>query len=74
LRQAHDRGREVHVGTVNDPRQMLRLMQRGVGNIVAEKDLVYVIRTAVGQETLKPAEFARRFGWKNDPSRVAAMP
>jgi WD40 repeat protein len=32
-----------------------------------EKQIVYVVQTAAGQETLAPAEFAERFGWKNDP-------
>jgi len=32
--------------------------------------LVYVADTKRGQETLSPAEFAKRFGWKNDPERV----
>jgi glycerophosphoryl diester phosphodiesterase len=45
LRQAHDRGREVHVWTVNDPRQMLRLMQRGVDNILtSDPDLLIRVR------------------------------
>jgi WD40 repeat protein len=34
------------------------------------EQLVYVIDTGRGQETLTPAEFARRFHWKNDPTRV----
>ena len=37
----------------------------------AEKDLVYVVQTADGQELLSPAEFAAKHGWKNDPQRVA---
>lgn len=44
LRDAHRRGREVHVWTVNDPPQMTRLMQRGVDNIItSDPDLL--IRT-----------------------------
>jgi serine/threonine protein kinase/WD40 repeat protein len=36
-----------------------------------EDELVYIIQTDDGrQETLHPAEFAERFGWKNDPSKV----
>jgi WD40 repeat protein/serine/threonine protein kinase len=35
-----------------------------------ENLLVYVIDTGQGQETLTPAEFAQRFSWKNDPSRI----
>ncbi len=35
-----------------------------------ERSLVYVIKTAKGLETLTPADFAKRFGWKNDPKRA----
>src|SRR5262249_8516814 len=34
LRSARRRGQEVHVWTVNDERQMVRLMMRGVDNIL----------------------------------------
>ncbi len=34
------------------------------------RELVYVVETDQGQETLTPQEFERRFGWKNDPSKV----
>jgi glycerophosphoryl diester phosphodiesterase len=36
LRRAHRHGREVHVWTVNDTRQMNRLMHRGVDNIITD--------------------------------------
>lgn len=35
-----------------------------------EVEVVYVIQTDKGQETLTPAEFEKRTGWKNDPSKV----
>jgi WD40 repeat protein len=35
------------------------------------EELVYVVETDKGQETLAPEEFARRFGWKNDPGRAS---
>jgi WD40 repeat protein len=35
-----------------------------------EDELVYVADSAIGQETLSPAEFARRYGWQNDPDAV----
>jgi serine/threonine protein kinase/Tol biopolymer transport system component len=36
-----------------------------------EDELVYIIQTDDGrQETLHPAAFAERFGWKNDPDKV----
>jgi WD40 repeat protein len=41
-----------------------------LGTRGAEKEIVYVIKTAGGQETLTPREFYKRFGWKNDPSKV----
>jgi glycerophosphoryl diester phosphodiesterase len=34
LRSAHRQGKEVHVWTVNDRAQMIRLMKRGVDNII----------------------------------------
>jgi WD40 repeat protein len=38
-----------------------------------EREIVYVVETDQGQEMLTPAEFARRFGWKNDPSKVRPL-
>jgi WD40 repeat protein len=39
-----------------------------------EREVVYVVETDAGnQETLPPDEFARRFGWKNDPARVRPL-
>jgi WD40 repeat protein len=35
-----------------------------------ERDIVYVVQTNDGQQTYTPAEFAEKFGWKNDPSKV----
>jgi hypothetical protein len=34
------------------------------------RELVYVVQTDTGQETLPPADFATRYGWKNDPDNV----
>jgi WD40 repeat protein/serine/threonine protein kinase len=34
------------------------------------KEFVYVVETDAGQETLAPAEFTKRFGWKNNPERA----
>ena len=36
----------------------------------ADRFIVYVVRTAKGQEVLKPKEFEDRYGWKNDPDKV----
>lgn len=35
-----------------------------------ERELVFVVQTDQGQETLTPEEFATKYGWKNDPERV----
>lgn len=40
-----------------------------------ERELVYIVELPDGrQETLTPAAFAKRFGWKNDPERVRLAP
>jgi glycerophosphoryl diester phosphodiesterase len=45
LRRAHLNQQEVHAWTVNDPRQMLHLMQRGVDNIMSsDPDLAIQVR------------------------------
>jgi len=36
-----------------------------------EKDLVHIVQTDSGEQlTLTPAEFAEKYGWKNDPEKV----
>lgn len=35
-----------------------------------EEDLTYVVQTEKAQLTLTPEEFQRRYGWKNDPTKV----
>ena len=35
-----------------------------------EKELVYVVQTERGQETLAPEAFAKKYRWKNDPSKA----
>lgn len=35
-----------------------------------ERELVYVVETDAGQETLTPEQFAAKFAWKNDPAQV----
>jgi glycerophosphoryl diester phosphodiesterase len=45
LRSAHRQGKEVHAWTVNDPREMTRLMNRGVDNIItSDPDLAVQVR------------------------------
>jgi WD40 repeat protein len=38
-----------------------------------ERELVYVVQTDRGQETLSAEEFAKVHGWKNDPDRVRLL-
>jgi hypothetical protein len=40
------------------------------GSPDVEQEFVYVVQTDAGQETFAPAEFAKKYGWKNDPSKV----
>jgi WD40 repeat protein len=35
-----------------------------------EDRFAYVVQTEKGQETFSPSGFAKRYGWKNDPSKV----
>ncbi len=46
----------------------------GDGHYATAKDLepemVYVVRTEAGMQTLGPQEFAAAYSWKNDPDRV----
>ncbi len=44
------------------------------GSTGIESEIVYVVRTKDGQETLTPEEFSRKYGWKNDPDRVKFDP
>lgn len=44
------------------------------GNARLETELVAVVLTDKGQETLDLEEFARKFGWKNDPTQVRLTP
>ena len=34
------------------------------------KDIVYVVETEAGQETLTPEAFEAKYGWKNDPAKA----
>ena len=40
------------------------------GSPDVKQEFVYVVHTDAGQDTLAPAEFAQKYGWKNDPSKV----
>jgi glycerophosphoryl diester phosphodiesterase len=46
LRSAHRDGKEVHVWTINEARQMFGMMKRGVDNIItSDPDLAVQVRT-----------------------------
>lgn len=40
------------------------------GSPDVQLEFVYVVQTDEGQQTLTPAEFSERYGWKNDPANV----
>jgi serine/threonine protein kinase/WD40 repeat protein len=44
------------------------------GSPGVERDIVYIVRTADGQQMLTPDEFAQKYNWKNDPTRVPLRP
>jgi len=45
------------------------------GSLGVEKELVYVVQAEPGEQlTLTPDEFAAKYGWKNDPSKVWSKP
>jgi hypothetical protein len=46
----------------------IRLWNASTGD--AEGDLRYVVQTPNGRETLTPAGFERKYGWKNYPDKV----
>ena len=48
----------------------LALRQRNGWPAELEEEFVYVVRTERGQETLTPAVFAQKYGWKNDPEKA----
>jgi len=59
----------------------IRMVSQGEGMVVSaeghyilsglsDSQIVYVVQTGQGQETLTPAEFSKKYGWKNDPGRV----
>jgi WD40 repeat protein/serine/threonine protein kinase len=54
------------------PEQYLAVSADGHFRVTGEagQQLVYVVQTAGGQETLTPAEFQRKHGWTNDPDKV----
>jgi len=43
---------------------------RLLGEVAAEKELVYVVHTSTGSEVLAPSAFAKKYGWKNEPNKI----
>jgi hypothetical protein len=44
------------------------------GSVGIEEHIVYVCQTDAGEHlTLAPAEFQKRFAWKNDPSKARLL-
>jgi WD40 repeat protein len=68
-----DKGRSAGVLLPMQKDQYLILSPEGhfQGSLKIEEQIVYVVLTEEGEHLLlKPAEFARKYGWKNDPARV----
>lgn len=55
IRQAHRAGKDVHVWTVNDPAAMLRMVERGVDNVITD-DPVTMMRILSQRAALSPRE------------------
>jgi glycerophosphoryl diester phosphodiesterase len=55
VRRAHAAGKDVHVWTVNRPEAMLRMVERGVDNIITD-DPARLVAVIDGRRALSPAE------------------
>jgi glycerophosphoryl diester phosphodiesterase len=55
IRRAHEAGKEVHVWTVNEPEVMLRMIERGVDNIITD-DPALLVRVMQERRELTRAE------------------
>ena len=77
------KGGALHIGDLSNGQFHLTLVPLRDGQWLAlrpdghyrgspgvEKEIVYVVQTDAGQELLAPDEFAKKYGWKNDPERV----
>jgi glycerophosphoryl diester phosphodiesterase len=81
IRRAHAAGKEVHVWTVNDPELMLRMIERGVDNVITD-DPALLVRVMQGRRDLTRAEilglrlrvlFSRAPRALNDPAAVEPL-
>ena len=55
IRRAHAAGKEVHVWTVNKPEVMLRMIERGVDNVITD-DPALLVRVMQERNALSPSE------------------
>ena len=55
IRRAHAAGKEVHVWTVNEPEVMLRMIERGVDNVITD-DPALLVRVMQERRALSKAE------------------
>jgi len=55
IRRAHAAGKAVHVWTVNEPEMMLRMIERGVDNVITD-DPALLVRVMQGRKGLMQAE------------------
>jgi glycerophosphoryl diester phosphodiesterase len=55
IRRAHSAGKDVHVWTVNDPELMLRMIERGVDNVITD-DPALLVRVMQERKGLNRAE------------------
>jgi WD40 repeat protein len=46
---------------------------RANGQFDPSAEVVYIAATADGQETMAPDDFARRYGWRNDPAKAVCQ-
>ncbi|HTU20831.1 MAG TPA: protein kinase [Gemmataceae bacterium] len=80
---AFPNGGALHIGDVFRGKSQLKLVPLRAGQWLAvrpdghyrgspgvEKEIIYIVQTDAGQEVLAPDEFAKKYGWKNDPERV----
>lgn len=71
---ATGRKRGIWVPLVDE--QYLSISPEGhfLGSPRIERQIVYVVQTDKGTETLTPEEFYTKYGWKNDPSKAILLP
>jgi glycerophosphoryl diester phosphodiesterase len=55
IRRAHSAGKQVHVWTVNEPELMLRMIERGVDNVITD-DPALLVRVMRERKSLNKAE------------------